>query len=196
MGQRAAAAMPPLPTQGRLDSLTGLRYFGALAVFVTHFVGSGNSGYGRIPLIYPQSTFGPHGVTFFFVLSGFVLTWMWTPGRSTGVFYWRRVARIMPLHIVTTVLALWVFYEPMSRQDFELGPYLLSLVLLQAWVHTSTRCSPATRSRGCSRVKRSSTCATRSSWRSWRADRHGTCSLCSWVWVSRPSPGGRMPGST
>lgn len=134
MSERGQEVIPPLPQQGRLDTLTGLRYFGALAVFVTHFIGTGTSGYGRIPLLYPQSTFGPHGVTFFFVLSGFVLTWMWKPGRSTPVFYWRRVARIMPLHLVTTVLAIWVFYEPISRQDFEWGPFLLSVVLLQAWV--------------------------------------------------------------
>jgi peptidoglycan/LPS O-acetylase OafA/YrhL len=134
MQDRAPGNAPALPPRTRLDSLTGLRYFGALAVFVTHFVGSGSSGYGRIPLIYPQSTYGTHGVTFFFVLSGFVLTWMWKPGGSVGTFYWRRVARIMPLHLATSIVALWVFYEPVSRQVFEWGPYLLSLVLLQAWV--------------------------------------------------------------
>lgn len=132
--ERGHSVMPPLPARARLNSLTGLRYFGALAVFVTHFVGSGSSGYGRVPLLYPQSTYGTHGVTFFFVLSGFVLTWMWKPGGSTGVFYWRRVARIMPLHLVTTVLAIAVFYEPISRQTFEWGPFLLSVVLLQGWV--------------------------------------------------------------
>jgi peptidoglycan/LPS O-acetylase OafA/YrhL len=128
------AGAPPLPSATRLDSLTGLRFFAAFAVFVTHFVGSGAGGYGRVPAIYPQSTYGTHGVAFFFVLSGFVLTWMWKPGQPAGRFYWRRVARIVPLHLATSIVAIWVYYEPISNQTFELGPYLTSIFLVQAWI--------------------------------------------------------------
>jgi peptidoglycan/LPS O-acetylase OafA/YrhL len=131
----AADSYPPLPAQSRLDSLTGLRFFAAFGVFLTHFNGAGpGTGYGRTPLIYPQTMYGTHGVAFFFVLSGFVLTWMWRPEQSTGRFYWRRIARIVPLHLVTSVVALWVFYEPVSNQKFELGPYLLTIFLVQTWV--------------------------------------------------------------
>ena len=129
----SSAGMPPIPAKSRLDSLTGLRFFAAFGVFVTHFVGAGAGGYGRTPLLYPQSTYGTHGVAFFFVLSGFVLTWMWRPGQSAGRFYWRRVARIVPLHLATSIVALWVYYEPISGQTFELRPFLLSIFLLQTW---------------------------------------------------------------
>ncbi len=125
--------LPPVPTQSRLDSLTGLRFFAAFGVFLTHFVGSGAGGYGRTPLLYPQSTYGTHGVAFFFVLSGFVLTWMWRPGQSVGHFYWRRVARIVPLHLATSVVALWIYYEPITNQTFQLKSYLLSIFLVQTW---------------------------------------------------------------
>ena len=128
-----AGDLPPLPTQSRLDSLTGLRFFAAFGVFLTHFVGSGAGGYGRTPLLYPQSTYGTHGVAFFFVLSGFVLTWMWRPGQSPGRFYWRRVARIVPLHLATSVVALWIYYEPVTNQTFQLKPYLLTIFLVQTW---------------------------------------------------------------
>jgi peptidoglycan/LPS O-acetylase OafA/YrhL len=122
-----------VPSQSRLDSLTGLRFFAAFGVFLTHFVGAGAGGYGRVPLLYPQSTYGTHGVAFFFVLSGFVLTWMWRPGQSAGRFYWRRVARIVPLHLVTSLAALFVYYRPISPVDFELGPYLKTIFLVQTW---------------------------------------------------------------
>lgn len=136
-GDRARARLrlgpPPVPTQSRLDSLTGLRFFAAFGVFLTHFVGSGAGGYGRTPLLYPQSTYGTHGVAFFFVLSGFVLTWMWRPGQSAGRFWWRRVARIVPLHLATSIVAIVVYYRPITPQTFELRPYLLSVFLVQTW---------------------------------------------------------------
>ena len=42
------------------------------------------------------------GVSFFFVLSGFVLTWSMSPTRTRRRFYFLRFARIWPLHAVTT----------------------------------------------------------------------------------------------
>jgi peptidoglycan/LPS O-acetylase OafA/YrhL len=31
-------------------------------------------------------------------------------------------------------VALWLYYEPVSRQTFELGPYLASIFLIQTWI--------------------------------------------------------------
>ncbi|GAB3631124.1 acyltransferase [Microbacterium shaanxiense] len=83
--------------------------------------------------------FGYLGVTFFFVLSGFVLTWSARPNVRTSTFYWRRFARIWPAHIVALLLAIPVFYtigaipEGSFLKPFDLGVLLLSVVLLQAW---------------------------------------------------------------
>lgn len=79
------------------------------------------------------------GVTFFFVLSGFVLTWSARPNVPTSTFYWRRVARIWPAHMVALVLAIPVFYSlaPIAQgsflKPFDLGILLLSVILIQAW---------------------------------------------------------------
>lgn len=119
----------------RLDGLTGLRWWAAFVVFGFHM--------GVLaPLPWPVSAVfaqGYYGVTFFFVLSGFVLTWSLTSRVSKSTFYWRRFARIYPLHLVALLLAIPVFYNlglgndaPWTR-DPDLGVLSLSLVLLQGW---------------------------------------------------------------
>ncbi len=114
----------------RAESLTGLRWFAAFFVFVHHI-----ANLVAIRSITAWSWLGVTGVTFFFVLSGFVLTWSWFPCDRAKRFYWRRFARIYPLHFITTLLALPVFYG--SQQAFQ-KPWnwtqlALSLVLLHAW---------------------------------------------------------------
>ena len=112
----------------RLDSLTGLRFFAAFFVLQHHF-----TNFGQIPGLDRYTGFGTTGVTFFFVLSGFVLTWSFVPSDTAPRFYWRRFARIWPLHAVTTVLAIPVFYM-WRDQPMDVGAVTLSFFLLHAWV--------------------------------------------------------------
>lgn len=134
----------------RLDALTSLRFFAAFAVFVHHFNGfAPDGGLARVPLLYPWSTIGAHGVTFFFVLSGFLLTWSWRPGRqSLGGYYWRRFGRIWPAHLVATVPALLLFYDIGWGTDHtDLPSTISSLFLLQTWfpgVHPDLPGNPVT----------------------------------------------------
>lgn len=116
----------------RLDSLTGLRFFAAWLVVVHHF-----TNFALLPYIWRYTGFGATGVTFFFVLSGFVLTWSFVPSDTPGRFYWRRFARIWPLHAATTLIALPVFY---SWRDvpYDWTGIGLSFVLLHAWVPTAS----------------------------------------------------------
>ncbi|MET9297057.1 acyltransferase [Streptomyces sp. NPDC003077] len=117
----------------RLDSLTSLRFFAALAVFAHHFTGyGGGTGFARSPTLFPYSMIGGHGVTFFFVLSGFLLTWVFKPAERPGAFYWRRVGRIWPVHLLMLLPAFFLFYvRPHVPVDW---PGLLSSVfLVQGW---------------------------------------------------------------
>ncbi len=116
----------------RLDSLTGLRFFAAWLVVVHHF-----SNFATLPYIWRYTGFGATGVTFFFVLSGFVLTWSFVPSDTPGRFYWRRFARIWPLHAVTTLLALPVFYA-WRDVPYDWTAIGLSFLLLHAWVPTAS----------------------------------------------------------
>lgn len=127
---------PPADTHApRLDSITGLRWWAAFVVFGYHLL-----IFAPLPEIAAGFLrFGYFGVTFFFVLSGFVLTWSMRAGTSIGTFYWRRFARIWPLSLVTLALAVPVFYSFAPDPDqwwvkpFSVGVLLLSVVLLQGW---------------------------------------------------------------
>lgn len=119
----------------RLDSLTGLRFVAAFVVFGVHLVGV---FYFRSPFAVMTRAFvqGPTGVSFFFVLSGFVLTWSHRPSDRPRSFLRRRLARIGPLHLVTWGIAgcvLVAFSARPSTLD-ALG----SLVLLSPWAPSSS----------------------------------------------------------
>lgn len=130
---RVSAGQPGRAHAPRLDSLTGLRWWAAFAVFL-HHMGSFAPLPAREFLV-----FGNFGVTFFFVLSGFVLTWSARPGLPVTTFWWRRFARIWPAHAVALLLAMPVFYSTSpSAADWwvkplDLGVLALSVVLLQGW---------------------------------------------------------------
>lgn len=112
----------------RLDSLTGLRFLAAILVVVHHCT----QRYVRFPVV--SALFykgGGIGVTFFFLLSGFVLAWSWRPDTPVRVFYWRRFARIYPLHVVTWVIAGVILCSFGAVPG--LLPALSSLLLLHAW---------------------------------------------------------------
>ncbi|MFD9287810.1 acyltransferase family protein [Streptomyces sp. NPDC060030] len=93
-------------SRDRLPSLTGLRFWAALVVVLYHL----SRQTGKLPWISDLTWYGRSGVTFFFVLSGFVLAWTYD-GRSVppAVFFWRRFARIWPLLAVSVVasVAVW-----------------------------------------------------------------------------------------
>jgi peptidoglycan/LPS O-acetylase OafA/YrhL len=117
----------PARRPARLDALTGLRFWFAFLVVVHHSL---QHWFG--PQVYPIADFGYIGVDFFFVLSGFVLTWSWRPEVTARRFWWNRVARIWPLHLTTLVLALVLVADQVSRPGF-LGT-VANLLLVQAWV--------------------------------------------------------------
>jgi peptidoglycan/LPS O-acetylase OafA/YrhL len=121
------------PADGRrLESLTSLRFFAAFAVFAFH-----------VPIVFPlgsastsiESMFssGLVGVSFFFVLSGFVLTWTHRAGDSPSAFWRRRVARIAPNHVVAWFIALAVVLL-VEHDTVPLRGAGAAFLLVQAWV--------------------------------------------------------------
>lgn len=120
------------PGAAYLPSLTGLRFYAALLVVLYHL----NGHAGHLPVVSELTRFGRTGVTFFFVLSGFVLTWSyWGKTTPLRVFYWRRFARIWPLHIFATLVSGAVY----ALVNHPLEAYLRwenlwpSILLVHAW---------------------------------------------------------------
>lgn len=119
----------------RLDALTGLRWLAAFWVFAYHMQ---NLGPLPPPFDVPAQL-GYLGVTFFFVLSGFVLTWSMRPSVRISTFYTRRFARIWPSHMVALLLAIPVFYTLAAEPEhswvktLSIPILLLSVVLLQGF---------------------------------------------------------------
>jgi peptidoglycan/LPS O-acetylase OafA/YrhL len=119
------------PRTARLEALTGLRWFAAFGVFLFHVC-----EFYPLPGVRDTALFGNTGVTFFFVLSGFVLTWSFSPRDTASRFYWRRFARIWPALAASTALAVPVFYagRGVALDRTEQWGIVASLVLVQAWI--------------------------------------------------------------
>ena len=113
----------------RLASLTSLRFYAALGVVALHSVPILVS-----PHLLALVDAGQAGVDFFFVLSGFVLTYA-ARSMSGAVFYWNRFA-VWPLHAVMWALALTTFWW--LGQSPRGGPAVSTLFLGQAWVDDPT----------------------------------------------------------
>ncbi|MFF4582801.1 acyltransferase family protein [Streptomyces sp. NPDC001373] len=132
-GAAGEAKTRPVP----LPSLTGLRWTAALMVFFYHldlveYIG-GRAG-STIRFAFGA---GNTGVSFFFVLSGFVLAWSTasTPtGRGIVRFWRRRFARVYPLHLATALGALALAYTLAPGTKPSVRSLLANLFLVQAWV--------------------------------------------------------------
>ncbi|WP_327723616.1 acyltransferase [Streptomyces europaeiscabiei] len=85
----------------RLPSLTGLRFLAAFSVFISHAAFFGGTAAGvDLSYLYPL---GAMGVSFFFILSGFVLTYSSRENDTTVAFWKRRFFKIFPNHF-----AVWL----------------------------------------------------------------------------------------
>jgi peptidoglycan/LPS O-acetylase OafA/YrhL len=92
----------------RLEGLTSLRFLFAMVIVYFHMlVPLGLRGKANDACV-----FLAQGVSFFFVLSGFILTYQYpqlTGAASVRAFLWARFARIWPAHVVAILLCLFVF---------------------------------------------------------------------------------------
>ncbi|WP_433380389.1 acyltransferase family protein [Actinoplanes sp. CA-142083] len=117
----------------RLPSLTGLRFIAAFAVFGLHvsatklFVDPQGAP-GVLNYLFRQ---GATGVSFFFVLSGFVLCWSARPGDTMRRFWRRRAAKVYPNHFVTALAALML---AVVAGAVTFSAASTNFLLLQAWV--------------------------------------------------------------
>lgn len=114
-----------------ISSLQALRFIFALFIFAQHFPLRD----GEPTALFPG---GPMGVSFFLVLSGFVMSLGYADKVRRPDFHWgsfmkKRLIRLWPLHILC--LLIWIVAAGM-HSSFELQPLPLlgNLFLLQSWI--------------------------------------------------------------
>lgn len=96
-----------------IRQLTGIRFVAAAWVLLYHLQGPLNTlGVLSIPILPEVMRVGRLGVDLFFALSGFILTHTYLTrlgprlaGRKTIDFWWLRLARVYPVHLVMLVIA-------------------------------------------------------------------------------------------
>jgi peptidoglycan/LPS O-acetylase OafA/YrhL len=124
---RSAVKRPP-----SLPALTGLRFFAALAVLLYHYGAAFAERSGVPGPLAHMLHNGYLGVSLFFVLSGFILTYTHQRDvldrRFLADFYMARFARVYPVYLLALMIALPVLVRPLSPADVA-----AVLTMVQAW---------------------------------------------------------------
>lgn len=119
------------PGGARIDALTSLRFVAAAMIVFLHsqgFVGLYYPWLEPLPLV--------HGVSFFFVLSGFILAYVYPTlsWRAAPAFWWARIARIWPAHAATFLLALILLRDDGLAASDTIVTAVANLLLVHAWI--------------------------------------------------------------
>jgi peptidoglycan/LPS O-acetylase OafA/YrhL len=107
----------------RLPALTGLRFIAAAMILAQHARAEFHISVPPIPL--------DHGVSLFFVLSGFILAHVYPQLETwpaTKQFLALRIARIWPAHAVTLLLAVLAYQVAIDER------FLANLTMVHAWI--------------------------------------------------------------
>ncbi len=125
---KAASAIRP-----DIKPLTSLRFLAAIVVILAH----GRESFTCWRGVSEASTFG-QAVTFFFVLSGFILTHVYYDLKyqreELKTFFQARVARIWPAHVLSLLLLVGLIPEVFKVRAGDWPRFLENFFLVQAWV--------------------------------------------------------------
>ena len=114
-----------------IETLQSLRFIFFVMIFMSHF------GYDGLPTF---DAGGDCGVSFFFILSGFVLASAYGGRIASGcfrhrTFMARRIAKIYPLHLLCLFAAVAIGIRHIGADNL---PALLSnLLLVQSWISSA-----------------------------------------------------------
>ncbi len=124
-----------MQTVTRLDALTSLRFFAAAMIVIGH----ADHIFGSFGLAQHLSL--SQGVSFFFVLSGFILTYNYqtlSTKKEISRYLLARIARIWPLHLATALIWIALVFH-FDRQTYFPGitgviKLLSNMTLTQSWL--------------------------------------------------------------
>jgi peptidoglycan/LPS O-acetylase OafA/YrhL len=143
----------------QLTPLNGIRFFAVFHIFLFHLWSTRNEGdlkEGPTPNVYDgldslpalANNFVAHGylsTSFFFLLSGFILAYLyWSPGGDLATtrkrFWWSRLTRIYPIHLVVLALTILLmlprfWFDPQAPGiGLAVASGIATATLSQAWI--------------------------------------------------------------
>lgn len=125
----------PATSLGKLNALTSFRFFAAALIVLAH-------SHAVFNLSGINKTFQlTQGVSFFFVLSGFILAYNYDTqqNKPRRAFYVARFARIWPAHVVALGIYFVIVQNPFQAAttvDMRAVTFASNLLLIQSWVPT------------------------------------------------------------
>jgi peptidoglycan/LPS O-acetylase OafA/YrhL len=122
----------------RLNTLEGLRFLATLHLFIFHY---GQPFLENLPKVV-QSFFGAgyYSTSIFFILSGFILTYVYIDRDcsklriSTRRFYLKRLCRLYPYHLVGFALIVLPYKTGASTHSIDTLRTIYNLFLIHAWI--------------------------------------------------------------
>ncbi len=119
----------------RIEQLTFTRYVAALTVVFFHY---GMTVFpADLPWVNPVLAAGPIAVSYFYVLSGFIMAIAYyrpeqpQQAFATLRYWWARIARIYPVYLLALLLMIAAKYQTAGSEPLTVA---LSVSMLQAWV--------------------------------------------------------------
>lgn len=113
----------------RIRTIQGARFLFVVFIYISHCVTPNTTQ--------PFDFGGEFGVSFFFVLSGFVLSWGYGPRISRGEFrpmqfFRRHFWHLYPLHLLLFAIVLTL--DLRIGHHYDLWQIVTSLLLVQSWI--------------------------------------------------------------
>jgi peptidoglycan/LPS O-acetylase OafA/YrhL len=112
----------------KIDALTPLRFIACMAIITCH-----SRGHFGLPTDLGAPYQFTQSVSFFFVLSGFIMAFVYPNldgAGATGKYWLARFARIWPLHLI--ILLFYVLLLP-ELSHYDLFPTIANMLLVQSW---------------------------------------------------------------
>ena len=121
----------------RLNALTSLRFFAAMGVFIHHFHFFEHTKSVFAQQVYKAFYEGFVGVTFFYILSGFIISFSYNQHKKAGKysipqFLRNRVARLYPTHLLTLVIAASVYLTKDAWAYVDMSTLYANILLAQS----------------------------------------------------------------